>query len=235
VAIEYRAVEATLDGDTLHGLVTPFNTETEIGDVTRDGFYEKVNPGAFTKTLQERDVVLIHNHQTAWPLARTSISEGAGSLSLTPDPSAGLRARAIPVQTSIGQDVLKLAKAGVVRGMSFGFEVIKDRWSDDEGRASDKYTGTHREILEVRLHEVTTTAFPAYPTTELSARDAIAAAREKRDGSATGESNAFPQVVDKPSAESTIPDVAGPDATTPDEGERAADLLALHRSLEIGL
>ena len=178
---EYRGEQIGLDAsdpDTLHGLVTPFGVETVIGDLKRGGFHESVEPGAFAKTLQERDVVLIHNHDTAMPLARMSVPSGDGSLSLREDPSAGLRAVAKPVPTSYGKDVLLLAKTGVLRGMSFGFEVIKDSWTDDEGRASNAQVGTHRRIQEVRLHEVTTTAFPAYPTTQLSARDTVSAARE---------------------------------------------------------
>jgi HK97 family phage prohead protease len=177
--IEYRTVggSATADGDVLSGLVTPFNTWTTIGDVKRGGFKEQIAPGSFAKTLQEQDVVLINSHDTAQPMARTSIKSGAGSLVLREDPSAGLRAEAKPVDTSYAKDVMKLARARVVRGMSFGFEVMKDSWTDDEGRASNELAGTKRTIHEVRLHEVTTTAFPAYETTELSARDAINAAR----------------------------------------------------------
>jgi HK97 family phage prohead protease len=180
VTIEYREVRAepmSAAGDTLYGLVTPFNTETIIGDLKRGGFYEQIAPTAFTKTLQERDVVMINAHDTSMPLCRMSVPEGEGSLTLTPDPDAGLRAVGVPVQTSYGQDVLRLASRGVIKGMSFGFEVLKDSWTDDQGRASNPQTGTHRTIHEVRLHEVTTTAFPAYETTELSARDSIAAAR----------------------------------------------------------
>lgn len=180
--IEYRTVggSAAASEGVLNGLVTPFNIWTNIGDVKRGGFKERISPGTFAKTLQERDVVLINNHDTGQPMARTSVKDGPGSLSLTEDSSAGLRARAIPVDTSYARDVMALAEAGVVRGMSFGFEVIKDSWTDDEGRASNAQVGTQRTIHEVRLFEVTTTAFPAYETTELSARDAISAAREGR-------------------------------------------------------
>ncbi len=180
MTIEYREVRAepmTAVGDTLYGLVTPFNTETVIGDLKRGGFYEQIAPGAFTKTLAERDVVMINAHDTSMPLCRMSVPSGEGSLTLTPDPAAGLRAVGVPVQTSYGQDVLRLAATGVIKGMSFGFEVLKESWTDDQGRASNPQVGTHRTIQEVRLHEVTTTAFPAYPTTELSARDSVAAAR----------------------------------------------------------
>lgn len=170
--IEYRTGTGDVggEGDTLHGLVTPFMTWTTIGDVKRGGFKERIAPGTFKKTLQERDVVLIHNHNTAWPLASTFVPDGTGHLDLREDTSTGLRADAKPVQTSVGKDVLLLANAKVMRGMSFGFEVIKDSWTDDEGNPSDEMRGTQRTVQEVRLHEVTTTAFPAYLTSELSAR-----------------------------------------------------------------
>jgi hypothetical protein len=73
----------------------------------------------------------------------------------------------------------------VVKGMSFGFEVIKDAWADDEGRASNASVGTQRTIHEVRLHEVSAVTFPAYESTEFSARDAISAAREDRAAKAS--------------------------------------------------
>lgn len=177
--IEYRTATGgvTGDKDTLHGLVTPFDVWTTIGDVQRGGFKERIAPGAFAKTLQERDTVLIHNHNTDLPLARTSVESGPGSLTLREDPTSGLKAVAKPVQTTTGKDVLLLAEAGVIRGMSFGFNVIKDNWTDDEGRASDAQHGTQRTVHEVRLHEVTTTAFPAYESTQLTARDSVNAAR----------------------------------------------------------
>lgn len=177
--IEYRNGSGTASASdgVLNGLVTPFNVWTTIGDVKRGGFKERIAPGTFSKTLQERDVVLVNSHNTGQPMARTSVKDGPGSLALTEDSSAGLRARAVPVDTSYARDVMALTSAGVVRGMSFGFEVIKDSWTDDAGNPSDAMRGTQRTIHEVRLHEVTTTAFPAYATTELSARDAINAAR----------------------------------------------------------
>ena len=173
--IEYRTAAGGVqetDG-SVSGLVTPFGVETVIGDPKRGGFRESIAPGAFKKTLQERDIVFLFNHNTDMPLARTS----AGNLDLREDPTSGLKASATPVDTSYGQDLLKLTRAKVVKGMSFGFEVIKDAWQDDQGRASNENVGTKRTIQEVRLHEVSAVTFPAYETTTFSARDAISAAR----------------------------------------------------------
>lgn len=170
--IEIRTVAGGVSGDgrSLFGLVTPFNTWTVIGDLKRGGFRERIADSAFTKTLQERDVVLVNGHDVNQPMARMSVPAGDGSLSLTPVSGDGLRCQATPTDTTYARDVLANAKAGVIRGMSFGFEVIKDSWTDEAGNPSDSMRGTNRTVLEVRLHEVTTTAFPAYETTELSAR-----------------------------------------------------------------
>lgn len=174
MSIEYRTAAGGVSGDgqSLDGLVTPFGVETTIGDPKAGGFREQIAPGAFTKTLQERDVVLLFNHNTDMPLARTS----AGNLSLH-QADDGLRAEATPVETSYGKDLLALTRAGVVKGMSFGFEVVKDDWTDDDGRSSNPMTGTRRTIREVRLHEVSAVTFPAYESTTLSARDTVNAAR----------------------------------------------------------
>lgn len=176
--IEYRTVTGGVEGDgnTLNGMVTPFNTATMIGDVKRGGFEEEIAPGTFTKTLKERSVVLIHNHDTAMPMASTVVPDGEeGHLSLTQG-SDGFWARALPLDTTYASDVRKASK---ILGMSFGFEVTKDDWFDAQGRASNPQTGTKRIIREVKLHEVSTTAFPAYGSTmgTVSARDSISAAR----------------------------------------------------------
>lgn len=176
--IEYRTAKggAEANGDAVTGLVTPFSVETMIGDPKRGGFREQVAPGAFKKTLQEQDVVFLFNHDTGKPLARTSIPEGAGSLSLR-EAGDGLQADAIPLDTTAGKDLMKLTRAKVVKGMSFGFEVLKESWTDDEGRASNSQIGTKRTIQEVRLHEVSAVTFPAYTSTTFNARDVINAAR----------------------------------------------------------
>lgn len=176
--IEYRSVTGATTGPdgALTGMVTPFGVETTIGDLKRGGFKEEIAPGTFTKTLSERAVVLIHNHDTAMPMASTAVPDGEdGHLSLTPDTS-GLQARAMPFDTTYANDVRKASK---ILGMSFGFEVTKDDWFDSQGRASNPQVGIKRVIREVKLHEVSTTAFPAYGSTmgTVSARDSINAAR----------------------------------------------------------
>jgi uncharacterized protein len=181
VTIEYRNVQgnASASGTKLHGQVTPFNSVTVIGDLRADGFREQIAPGAANKTLREQDIVLLWNHNTDEPLARMS----AGNLRLTPT-QLGLQYEAEPVQTQRGQDALKLAQAKVVKGMSFGFQVIRDSWTDDAGNPSDKSRGTNRTIHEMRMNEVSIVTFPAYLDTSVNVRSMTLA--EQKHAAASG-------------------------------------------------
>jgi HK97 family phage prohead protease len=229
MAIEYRAAPgiASESNGYLEGMVTPFNTEIVIGDLKRGGFKEEIAPGTFTKTLQERDAVLIHNHDTAMPMARSSVPEGQeGHVSFRQE-TDGFKASALPVDTSYARDVRNLAKAGIL-GMSFGFEVTKEDWYDDEGRESDPQKGTKRIIREVKFHEASTTAFPAYVSTmgTVSARDVVHAARsatEARAAVPAGTSACCPSCgvqLATEARDNTAPADTGnlePAKTTPDE------------------
>jgi HK97 family phage prohead protease len=184
--MEYREFRADVagaeDGKVIEGLVTPFHTETVIGDMSRGGFREEVGEGSFTKTLREGDPLMVNQHNMAQPLARKS----AGNLDLHEGEyqgQDGLVVRAEPVDTSYARDLRELVKAGVVRGMSFGFQVIKDEWRDDDGKPSDSMNGTHRILREVKLIEVSPVTNPAYPSTAISARDEASAIIEARAGS----------------------------------------------------
>lgn len=172
--IEYRFVRgekpAANEGNTLSGRAAPFNSETQIGG-DKWGFREKISPGAFKKSIAERDIVLLDNHDMARPLARTS----AKTLELS-EKKDGLHFTGQPAETSYGRDVVINARSGNYGGMSFGFEVIKDSWQRGENGQPDL-----RTLEEVRLHEVSVVTFPAYGDTDVKVRDSIGAARESRE------------------------------------------------------
>jgi uncharacterized protein len=168
----------TADGK-LNGLAVRFNSPTQIGDPEEDGFREEFAPGSFTKTIQERDIVLLDNHDSAKPIARLS----AGTLRVAQ--SDGLRWDADPADTSYARDAAVNVKAGNYGGCSFGFRAIKEDWLDDDGNPSDAQRGTHRVVREAELPEISICTFPAYTDTEVSARDAVSAARERRAAKAS--------------------------------------------------
>jgi len=78
-------------------------------------------------------------------------------LSLVED-SRGLKVSAHLPNTSAGRDAAELLRRGDVDSMSFGFSVPRggDDWNSE---------GTERTLREVRLHEVSIVAFPAYSAT----------------------------------------------------------------------
>lgn len=150
-SIELRAEG---DGMTFSGYAAVFGSRSEdLG-----GFRETIRPGAFDKTLREkRAVKMFLNHNTDIVLGSTR-----SNLTLTPD-DRGLLATAKLPDTTAGRDTATLVRDKIIDSMSFGFQVVKDSWSEDLA---------HRELVEVRLFEVSpVTGWPAYPATSASVRE----------------------------------------------------------------
>jgi HK97 family phage prohead protease len=141
------------DGMTFTGYASVFNSSSEdLG-----GFREFVAPGAFKRSLQSRnEIKLLWNHDTNEPLA----SVRGGSLELVED-RYGLKVKAKLPNTTRGRDVAELLRSKVIDSMSFGFNVIKDAWSEN---------GSVRTLESVRLHEVSIVTYPAYSATTAQVR-----------------------------------------------------------------
>lgn len=148
---ELRAEEG--DGMTFSGYASVFNSSSEdLG-----GFREFVAPGAFKRSLQARnEIKLLWNHDTSEPLA----SVRGGSLQLVED-NHGLKVTAKLPNTTRGRDVAELLRSKVIDSMSFGFNVIKDSWSNN---------GAVRTLESVRLSEVSIVTYPAYTATTAQVR-----------------------------------------------------------------
>jgi HK97 family phage prohead protease len=137
------------DGMSFEGYAAVFDSPSEPLP-----FIERIAPGAFVRSLKARnDVKMLWNHDTGSILGSTR----AGTLGLSED-SRGLKVSAQLPKTSTGNDVRELLSRGDVDSMSFGFSVPKggDEWSSD---------GSERTLREIRLHEVSIVAFPAYTAT----------------------------------------------------------------------
>lgn len=118
-------------------------------------FIERIQRGAFKKTLQSRnEIKLLWNHDAGQVLG----SLRAGTLRLYED-NHGLRVEADLPDTQLGRDTATLLKRGDVSAMSFGFTVPKggDSWNED---------GSERTLKSVRLFEVSIVAWPAYSATQ---------------------------------------------------------------------
>jgi HK97 family phage prohead protease len=167
--LEVRAAGES-SGRTIVGYAAVFNSETDIC-----GYWtEVVAPGAFARSLAENDVVALYSHDMGRVIGRMS----AETLRIEED-DKGLKIEIDLPDTTDGRDLAVLIERGDVAGMSFGFCTRKQEW--DETVEPPK-----RTILDVDLYEVTVTAFPAYPDTEVGLRNLEGARQERREHNKTG-------------------------------------------------
>jgi HK97 family phage major capsid protein/HK97 family phage prohead protease len=165
-AMECRAVEG---GPTqIVGYAAVFNTVA---------YAEVIRPGAFTKTLSERgDVRAYWNHDSSAILGRTS----NGTLLLRED-ETGLYCEITPnANTSWGRDALASVEREDVKGMSFGFRVLKSASAVNGGAEIT-------ELLELDLREVSPCTDPWYEATNAESRDRDDGIDESADESEPGQ------------------------------------------------
>jgi uncharacterized protein len=144
-------------GQSIEGYAATFN---QLSVVLGGMFREEIAPGAFAITLKnETDIRSLWNHNTDFPLARTT----NGTLLLSED-DHGLAIRAELPNTSWGKDALISIQRKDVTQMSFAFDALDDEWREDnEGQII-------RRLSNVKLYEVSPVTFPAYPSTSVSMR-----------------------------------------------------------------
>lgn len=154
--IERRFLPAEMrveqDG-SIEGYAAVFDEWADLGF-----FREKIRAGAFKKTIQEADVRALFNHDPNYVLGRNK----AGTLELAED-RHGLHFRVDPPKAGWANDLHGSIQRGDINQASFGFNTIKDAWDHDADPAE-------RELLEVRLFDVSVVTYPAYEQTEVSAR-----------------------------------------------------------------
>jgi HK97 family phage prohead protease len=130
------------DGDVLRlsGYASVTETPYEVA-----GFEETIKRNAFKRTLaEEPDVCLLVGHE-GLPLARTR----GGSLRLVED-ERGLRVDADldPSDADVQRLATKMRNR-LIDGMSFGFRVTDDKWSDDWTKRSVQAVNLHRGDISV--------------------------------------------------------------------------------------
>lgn len=126
------------------------------------GFREIIEPGAFSKTLQEADIRCLWNHNSDYVLGRNR----SGTLQLRQE-ERGLRYDVVPPDATWARDLLSSIERGDVSQGSFGFETVRDTWDQDErGNVT-------RRLLEVKLFDIGPVTFAAYPQTSAEARSKV--------------------------------------------------------------
>jgi hypothetical protein len=171
--LEIRAASADNSGQTASGYAALFNVETNIGPDSDPYWREKIAPGAFDKSLRENDVVALHSHDSGRIMGRT----GAKTLTLREDDTGLAFDNELP-NTTDGKDLAVQIERGDIAGMSFGFIATRQEWDETVDPPL-------RTILEADLYEITYTAFPAYPDTEVGLRSLEHARAERREHNKT--------------------------------------------------
>lgn len=118
------------------------------GGAAAGGFDETIKPGAFDKSVREKDDVRFLVNHDGVPLARTK----AGTMTLEAD-DVGLL---VDADLDPGSPIVAALRSAMERGdmdqMSFAFEVTRQSWSPDY---------SERAITEVKLYDVSVVTYPA--------------------------------------------------------------------------
>ncbi|ASJ21573.1 HK97 family phage prohead protease [Brachyspira hampsonii] len=164
---EIRSIDINIQKSTdtegeplkLRGYAIVYNSLSEplYGDL----FRERINRGAFTKSLLENDQVCLWGHDTRYVLGRKS----SGTLILRED-EKGLYFEVSMPNTTWARDLKESVDRGDIKQMSFGFKVVRENWLDNKETLKE-YGMPIREVEEITLHEISLVTFPAYPQTNV--------------------------------------------------------------------
>lgn len=146
----------------IEGYFAVFNQRTELWP----GFYEEIAPGAFDGSLKNNDIRCLFNHNSDIVLGRTV----AGTLILKEDAHGLWGSVRINQDDKQALDIYARVARGDISGCSFGFYPIKEEYTELE--SGDVLC----RVIEVDLSEVSICTFPAYPQTEVQAREKAYAA-----------------------------------------------------------
>jgi HK97 family phage major capsid protein/HK97 family phage prohead protease len=175
------------DGRTLSGYAAVFNASTTINS-WEGRFEETIAPGAFRKTLRERKPIMQWDHGRDTRVGSTPI----GVYTELVEDERGLKVGGRLFNNDVVEPVRQAIEAESVTGMSFKFQVTRDKWTDSSGNpvkgeelyellydAGDRGPLT-REIQEVKLYEAGPVSTPAYSQTSVGVRSADQMTEEDR-------------------------------------------------------
>jgi HK97 family phage prohead protease len=168
--IELSNDEDETELPTIVGYAAKFDSDSQdLG-----GFVERIDRKAFDRALSEQhDVRALVDHDSSKIIGRSA----SGTLRMSTD-DVGLRVEIDPANTQAGRDVVESIRRGDIDGMSFGFQVIRDSWSERDGTAL-------RTVQDLSLKDVSTVSFPAYPATEVALRS-LERQCNRKDGNGLG-------------------------------------------------
>lgn len=154
-------------GETRLRAVFPYGRETVLQKAGRGpARHEVIAPRAFARRIESgEDIHLLAAHDFNKPLA----SRSAGTLTLT-DGEDALVVEAILspelLTVSYARDFLAAHRAGLIRGLSPGFQV-----ADGGERVEMRAGAVLRTVTTADLFELSAVTRPAYPAAQIEARN----------------------------------------------------------------
>jgi uncharacterized protein len=161
----YASVKPTLNIRTSNGSKIVRGMAVVYGALSEDlgGWRERIQAGAFTKSLRNNpDVQILNSHNQAQILGRVS-----SQTATVTDSSIGLRFSLSLGNSSHANDVADMLKRGDVSQCSFGFSCIRDLWELEDDILV-------RTVQEAQLFELSVVGSPAYSQTSVGLRSALA-------------------------------------------------------------
>lgn len=160
VPLQVRAAEEAeqaQDEYIVEGYATTFNDPYRMFTYEGVDYYEQIDRDALTDADMS-DVLFLYNHE-GMVFARIS----NGTLTVAPN-ERGLYIRADLGKTEQSRSMYEQIKAGMVTQMSWAFTIA------DDGDTYDEETHTRTINRVAKVYDVSAVAYPANPSTDISAR-----------------------------------------------------------------
>lgn len=163
INIEISHMEKRDDvSDKLSGYAIVFNV---LSEPIFGLFKERIMPEALEKTLKEDDQLCLWGHDAMYVLGRKT----ANTLDLRVD-DKGLYFEVTPPNANWARDLVESVHRGDINQMSFGFKVFDERWIQDKETIKE-HGMPIREILGIKLYEISIVSFPAYSQSSVRNRN----------------------------------------------------------------
>jgi HK97 family phage prohead protease len=159
---EIRAENNEKNGDYITGRPIVYNSKTNLG------YFDEIIEAGALNGANLKDVRFLVNHNTDMiPLARSRNNNENSTMQMVADNDGmSIRVNLDTENNTEARNLYSAIKRGDITGMSFMFTIDDEEWVDLE---SDHPTRHIRKIGTV--FEVSAVTFPAYESTEISARD----------------------------------------------------------------
>jgi hypothetical protein len=216
-------IKANLEKNEFEGYASVFNYKDSGDDI--------IEPGAFTKTIQEsKRVKVLWQHDPYQPIGKPMYMA---------EDSKGLHVKAKISPTQLGKDVVQLMRDGVIDELSIGYNTVKADWDNLAGA---------RRIKEVRLWEFSPVTFAMNDQAGVTGVKSLATGisrmsewideelkagkvlSEKNKGLVEGAIKALTALLD--ASEKGIEPPAGTQQPNEDEKKAAEDILGILKNMQ---